>query len=351
MKRPLAILCALALLMTLAACGAGAPEAAATPEPTETAAPTPSPTPEPTPEPTPDRAPVLSPGAETESVLSAPFQTDAEGYLFTGTASGSGLNYLNPFLNGAEEYISSFLYADDGVYAAGKDGFYSMEPSSLRFYPGEGDAVLLTDDLSADGRFVLAGPYLFYRSYFDSDLIRIDLADNSSEIAAEGIGGLLAASEGFIYYSRADGVYRNDSTMTAEVKLFDTNVSCLCADPAGLCDLTYTDDGSTAVLEFREPDGALTARAALPELADNMYCRAGRVYVPQAGMGNIEVFDIAAHELLDPIVLTQRMYGYVIVQYVSDEAIYYETVIDGYFPVCRTPLAGGEAEIVGYIIL
>lgn len=351
MKRILAILCALALFMALAACGGSgqAPEAAQTVPPADTPAPTA--TPEPTPEPTPDRSPTLSPGAEKESVLSAPFGEDAEGYLFTGTASGSGINYLNEFLPGAEEYISSFLFTDDGTFTAGKDGYYSLEASKLRFYPKQGETELLTDDLAADGRFVLAGDYVFFRSYLDSDLVRLELATGKTEIASTGITGILAASDGFIYYGKADGTYRNDSTMAAEVRLFDTPVSYLCVDGAGLCGLTYEEEGSVAVLEFRELDGTPGARAALPELTDNMYAKNGRLYVPQAGMGDILVFDIAERSVLDPIVLTQRQYAYVVVQYVSDEAVYYETVTDGYFPICRTPLAGGQAETVGHIII
>ena len=351
MKRFFAAIFAIALLLTLTACSGGdqAPEPAQTVPPAETSVPTP--TPEPTPEPTPDRSPTLSEGAEKESVLSAPFGEDKEGYLFTGTASGSGLNHLNEFLNGAEEYISSFLFTDDGTFTAGKDGYYSLEASKLRFYPKQGETVILTDDLSADGRFVLMGRYLFFRSYLDSDLVRYDLSTGETEIASPGITGILAASDGFIYYGKADGTYRNDSTMNAEVRLFDTPVSYLCVDKEGMCGLTYESEGSVAVLEFRGPDGTLGARAALPELADNMYVKNGRLYVPQAGMGDILVFDIAAQTVLDPIVLTQRQYAYVVVQYVSEEAIYYETVTDGYFPICRTPLTGGQAETVGHVII
>ena len=352
MRRIPAIICALALLVTLASCGAPeAPVETAVPTPAETAVPTSVPTPAPTPEPTPDRTPVLSSGAEKTSALSAPFLQDEEGYIYTGLCSGTGyLNYLNDILPGSKDYyISSFRFSDDGVYAACKDGYFSLEPSVLRLYPNGGSPIVIAGDLSADGKFVLAGNCVLYRRYTDDSLVRIDLNTGRSETSSESIGSFLAAADGFFYYSKADGVYRNDSTLTAEMKLFDTNISYLCVDETGMCDLTQ--EGSESILEFRALDGTLLARAQLPEPADNIYYHEGRVYVPQPGLWNIQVFDMATWEVLEPIVLTKRTYGYVVVQYVSGSAIYYETAENGEPFIYRTPLGGGEAEIVGYLIL
>ena len=405
MRRILALFFALALLAGLAGCGASNPAAMAGPTasaaPTPTAVPTAKPTP--TPAPTPSRDPVLSPGAEESSVLSGPFQQDAEGYVWTGIASGRHLNFINDTLPDEAGYVSSFLYADGGVYTAEKEGFYSMEASVLRFYPverpedpetadedageeaeeeteevtedaavsGEGtgeapagssparvglwdpwpeEPVVLTEDLSADGRFVLCGPYIFYRSYLEGALQRLDLITGEVITAAPETTGLLAAQGGFVYYGKGGAVYRLDSTLTEEVWLFDGSPNCLVADEAGLCALVYEDEGTTAVLEFRSPDGSLEARAELPELTDNLFYRDGLVYVPQPGMADIEIFDLATWEVREPIVITRRGYGYVVLQFVSDWAVYYETMLDGSLTICRVPLEGGDAETAGYIL-
>ena len=355
MKQIIGLFCALALLLTLGACGVQP-----APEPSENLA-TPEPTAEVTPEPAPENdgsaeaaeAPVpaiLSPGAAESSELSKPFQT-LDGELFTGAATGDGFVFLGDVLPIGESYVSSLLFTDRGTLAVVKEYFFSMDPSQLVLYPADGgEPEILADGLVPSSRIALAGDALFFLEGEEPDngtLIRLDLTTGETETVSEGVAGLSAASGGFVYYEKDGALYRNDSTAAAEAKLFSTaGVVSVATDGDDLC-LLLGGDGS---LEFRKADGSLSARVALEESADNILCRDGKLYVPQVYAGSILVFDLATAEALDPIV-PGTLGTTCLLHEVTDDALYYETVLETGLALCRVPLDGGTAEVVGSIIL
>lgn len=348
MRRLFPIFCALALLFLCACSGqAGAPTLSdpAVPETTASDTSVPEATPEPSSEP--DTAPILSPGAAKDSVLSAPFQTAEDGVVVTGVADGEELSAFSALWPEADGYISTLLLDGDSAYAAVKTSFYSLEPSRLYRFPADGEPELITDDLSADGRFCLAGDALIYRGYLQDGLWRYDLTDGSAELVLPESVSLLAAADGFLYYADDAGVYRNDSTLTAEVRLFDGGVSSLFVCGDALCGLVLSG-GSLPALEIREPDGTLRARIETPEPADNLYADGGRIYIPQPESAQILVYDLDG-QALDPIPLTV-FDVFCVLWYADEGALYYETFGETGFILCRLPLDGGETAIVGTVI-
>ncbi len=354
MKRFSIVLLCISALLILSACGGSAPEVS---RPVETSVPEAEAVPPQEEAPAPETAAavspaVLSPGAAESSTLSAAFQTDDTGTVYTGAAVGEGFTALNDLLPEGTGYVSRFLLADGYIYAAVKDAYFSLEPSSLlRFSLGEnaGEGELLTDDLAADGRFVLAGDALFFRSYADGGLIRLDLTDGTLEPGIPDCAGLLAAADGFMYYAKADGVYRNDSTLAAEAKLFDAIPGELAAVSGRLYCLRSS--GEAAALECRSvDDGSLLFSADLDGPADNFLVSGERVYVPQPENGAVRIFDRLTGEKTGDLPLS-LCGSYCVLHCAAEDALYYETFLDELFPLCRVSLSGGDAEIVGEIIM
>jgi len=353
MKRILPLFYALALLLTLGACGAKP-----APEPSEALA-APTAAAEVTPEPAPDdageaEAPVpaiLSPGAAEDSALSRPFQAK-DGELWTGAATGEGFTYIGDVLPVGEGYVSNLLFCDAGTLAVVKEYFFSVDPSALILYPADGgEPETLAESLVPSSRIVLAGDELFYLTWEDGGLQRLNMTTGETEPVSDGVNSLLAASGGFLYYEKDGALYRNDSTGAAEARLFAAaGIAAVAAEGDGLCLLLGTADGTAGILEFRKADGTLSARVDLAEPADNILSRDGKIYVPQLSAGVIRVFAMDGAQELDPIALDALGVG-CIVHAVTDDALYYETALETGFVLCRIPLAGGPAEVIGQIIM
>ena len=353
MKRIICIFCAVALLLALAACGAKPADEPAVSEDLTT----PEPAAEPAGEPAPEAGgqdeavvpAVLSPGAAEESALSMPFQ-EKDGELYTGAASGNGFVFLGDILPVGERYVSSLLFCGAGTLAVVKEYGLSLDPSQLVLYPADGgEPQVLADGLVPSSRIALAGDALFYLDWDENALVRYDMTAGKAEAVSDGVTYLFAASGGFLYYEKDGVLYRNDSTGAAEAKLFATaGIGSIAADGNDLCLLLGSADGG--VLEFRKADGSLAARVELAEYADNILCRNGKLYVPQLSAAQVLVFDLATAEALDPIALDTVSAGCLLHE-VTDDALYYQTVLGSSFVLCRVPLTGGPAEVVGSIIL
>lgn len=337
MKKNLAALLALALLFCLTACGAG--QAA----PAETSAPVAEETLVPTAEPEIDKTPVLSPGAATDASLSGQFQLGADGTVYTTLVRADGVTYLPDLLPADVGYIAGFLRADGGFYVAVKDGALSFDPAALYYYPDEGEGHLITDDFHPGAVFCLSGGALFFKTYEDPGLWRLAGPDAAPEKVLDGDVWLVGADSGFLYYTRDGGVCRNDSTMSAEVRLFDDEgVIRLYAGENGLCDLCYTADG--VALEFRAPDSALRTRQEFSAGSDSLLCRGGRVYLAEER--SILVFSLEDGAALDPIALPEAQ-SYVSLHCAADDALYYEAFDGEVFRLYRLPLDGGEPVDLG----
>ena len=354
MKRTIGLFCALALLLTLCACGAKP-----APEPSADIS-----APEPAAEVTPELAAesgseeeevpvpaILSPGAAEESALSMPFQAK-DGELFTGAADGDGLISLRDVLPIGESYVSSLLFCGAGTLAVVKEYSFSMDPSQLILYPADGgEPQVLADSLVPSSRIALAGDALFWLDWDDGAMHRLDMSTGEAEAVSDGVSYLFAASGGFLYYAKDGVLYRNDSTGAAEAKLFSTaGIGAIAAEGNDLCLLLAKADGSASVLEFRKADGSLFDRVELAEIADNILSRNGKLYVPQVVSAQVLVFDLAGAQVLDPIPL-DTLGASCLLHEVTDDALYYETMLDGGPALCRVPLAGGPAEIVGNILM
>ena len=354
MKRIFLLFCALALILSLAACAkaeAPAAEAASpTPAPTEAPSPTPAPTDTPQPEETPLPPPTLSPGAAESSRLSASFDAAEDGGLLSAIAKGETVAYLPELL--PEElssgYIAGFLRDGGTLYVAVKDGYRSLEPTRLYRIPEGGEAELLSDSVSPAARFCLAGDSLFFLSYEDENLWRYDLVTGESAAALPDRASLLAAADGYIYYTKADGLYRNDSTMAAEVKIGGTGVLSLAAEGETLCVLAASEDGSSAAVGWLDRNGVVSAMTPLPEPTDTLLYRDGLAYVPLRGEGCVLVLspDGTEAERL-PLTVTGPYY---VLWYADGDALYYETLLadeeEPSVPLVRLPLDGGESTVV-----
>ncbi len=342
MKRIFSLFFAAALLLSLCACKDSSEDAQAEASPlpeAETETPAPDGTPGTGAE------PVLSDGAEEDSRLSALFQTNGE-TVYTSLARAEGLTCLYDILPESVGSVSGFFLTDGGVYAAVKESYYSLEPAALYFFPADGsDPQLLADYVYPGGLFCLAGESLFYESYGEEYLWRLDTASGETECVLEQPVTLLGADGGFIYYAADGGVYRNDSTMAAEALLFEDNgVSRLFAGEDGICVLTYSETGSSMV-ETRQLDGSLRAQIVLDEYTDAILCRDGRIYAPQTAARAVLVFDLDGNEL-DSIPLTE-LGEYCLFHFASEDALFYETTIDGKTQMYRLDLGTLETEALG----
>ncbi len=351
MKRILCLMTAAALLLGMAACGrTEAPQP--TPEAVAEVAPTPEVTPVPIPEPTaepevlPGTEPVLSPGAAEDSCLSALFVTGGDGAVYTGIARAEDITDLHDLLPEDIGYIAGIIPTDGGFCVSSKEYFYSLDPSALYYCPAEGEPSVLSAELSPSGVFCLAGDTVFFEGYGDGSLWSVPLTGGEpAAVYPDGVQ-LLAAADGFIYYARNDGVYRNDSTMTAEVKIISSNAGYLTAGPEGLCDLTYSDGGQTALLELRDLDGRLRGRYTLEELTDSVACFDGKVYVPQLAAESILVFPMDGAGEPVRIGLPQAE-AYCQIRHVTENTVYYATVIDDQPRLCRVGTDGSDPQAIG----
>lgn len=342
MKRIIAAFCAV-ILLCLGACARRA-EPSAEFVPTETARPAAEPTT------APDEPPVLSPGAATESQRSGLMQPTEDGTLYASIARAEGISCLYDLIPEDMGSIAGFIVADDGIYVAVSEFYYSMDPASLWFLPGDGsEARLLSDDVASNGIFCLAGDCVFCYQY-GGGLMRIDLTDGSEEVVLPDGTYLLSSDGGFFYYQKEDGVYRNDSTMTAEAKVFDNvSVNRLFFDDNGLYDLTFTDQGTVAVVELRGVAGTLRSSVTLDEATDNIWLHDGRIYAPQPGAGEFLVLDAATGEALEHLPLTEAG-SYCLIHCVTDDALYYETYLDEVTSLYRVALDGSGTEEVGPVL-
>lgn len=333
-----------ALLLALSACGTpeteeAAPSAATPAQEAETAAPQ---------EETARPMPTISPDAQTLSAFSGSIQTDEQGTVYTTITRAEGLVYLPDLV--AEDvtgYIYSLVVTEDTIYFAAKDEYLSLEPATLYAYDrAAGTVTALTQDASAGCQFCLVGDALLYESYTQG-IQALDLTSGQVEAALPEALKLLAADSDFFYYAKDDGgIYRNDSTCTTEALVLDSYRSYyLFAQGDSLCDLTYQDSGTLAVLEFRDGSGTLRTQQVLGEIADGLYAQGDTLYAPQPQSHSIWVFDLATGEKLGTIPLPEDT-GYCFIQAVTDNTLYYQTVTGLY----ALTLDGGECSYLGDIL-
>ena len=225
----------------------------------------------------------------------------------------------------------------------------SLEPAAIWRFPAEGGAELLAADVSSAARFCLAGDSLFYPGYEDGRLMRCDLSTGEISAALPDRAFPIAAADGFIYYTKADGLYRNDSTMTAEQRIGPAGALSLAAEGDTLCILAASEDGSSAAVGWTDRNGNVLATCPLPETADTLLYVGGTAYVPQREAGCVLAL---APDGTETARLPLPVLGaYVILWYADGEALYYETLLeeDLTVPIVRLPLDGSEGEIVAYV--
>lgn len=343
MKRIFSLLTALALAFCLCACGEEAEPAPAEP----TAVSEPAEAPERTAEPAARPAPTLSPGAESQSLVDGVVQTGADGTVFA-LVRAEGLVCVYDLLPEGVGYIYGFLAAEDMLYIVVKDEYFSLDPATLYALSPETEALtVLAEDCSAGCAFCLMGDSLYYESY-DSGIKRVELATGEIFAALPEAERILAVYGGVIFYTKADGgLYRNDSTLGAETRLLESCGSYwLFPAEDSLCDVVYRENGTIAVLEFRDGGGNLRSQRVLEETAGGLYAHGGKVYVPQPEAQWIQIYDIATGEEEGSVPLTGNS-GYYFIRAVTDEAIYYESSVDGTFYLYRMAPDGGEPELLG----
>lgn len=295
-------------------------------------------------------APALAPGAAEDSRLSGSFQTADDGTVYTSAVRGEGVACLYDLLPEGIGCAAGFFMTEDGVYAAVKDSYYTLEPAALYFFPsGGGEARLLAESVSPAGLFCLAGDGLFYESYGEENLWRLDVATGESRcVLAESVN-LLGADGGFIYYARDGGIYRNDSTMTSETLLFaDGGVGRLWAGSDGLCLLTYDGTGAS-VVEIRGLDGSLRAQARLDEYTDSILVRDGIIYAPQTEAKTVLMLDYDGNEL-GSVPLTEAG-SYCLFYFAGAEGLYYETTVDEAAGIYCLDPETGETRRVGDMLI
>ena len=280
----------------------------------------------------------LSPGASEQVRRAECFGRGPDGALYTGLSRADGLVCLYDVLPEDIGYISRFLMTDEGIYAAVKSEYFTLDPAELWFWPADGgEAQLLAEDVSSDGAFVMTEDELFYTDAETGSLRRAGAADETG--LSESVR-LLDADAGFIYYAKDDGVYRNDSTLGAEAKLFEPALLTVRAGGGRLYDLSFRD--GAAALELREKDGSLSASVPLAEGTDNYAYADGRLYVPQPAQDTILILDAATGGELGALPLLDGG-TYCLLQYAGEDAVYYETVLDGEVVLCRTGPDGAES--------
>lgn len=340
MKRLVSFLCAGVMLLGLCACGKTAePEATPVPVSSNAAAESSA---------RPGTAPVLSPGAAEQAYLSGFFQTTGDGTVYTSLARGEGVACLYDSLPEDIGAVGGFFLTDDGIYAVIKESSYSMEPAALYFFPSDGgESLLLAEDVFPSGLFCLAGDGLFYTSYADSAIWRLDIPTGETRQVLDASVYFLGAQGGFIYYTRDGGLYRNDSLMSSEVMLVESGgIFGFLPDADCLCLLV---SGETPAVEIREPDGTLRARVELEEYIDTILRHGDRVYVPLTGAGTVLVLDLAGNE-------TARLPlpgggGYYLFFYAGDSELFYETYDGERTVICAMNPDTGGNRILGERIL
>ena len=330
MKQLLMILLA-SLLLLLCACGAPAagesdlyepaagPSAAA-----ETAA----------------QAPVLSPGASSFSQRADRFGTAPDGTLITSLIRTDGISCVYDLLPEDIGYVASFIAAEDGIYAAVKEQYFTLDPAALWFFPYEGEPQLLADGISSDGTFVMTEDVIFYVDAEDGTLRTWPGSDTAS--APEGELRLLDADAGFIYYEKEDGVWRNDSTLGAEAFLFSPASGCVRTEDGLLYDLIWKAGADGASIEKRDTAGKLLDTVVSGAAADHFLVSGGKLYIP-AGT-SVEIRSCDDGSLLSTVPLPESA-GYCLLLCAADDAFYFESMIDGEFVLCRA--ADGTAEVLG----
>ncbi len=336
MKRILCLICALATALSLAACASKTEPIETAETPLLTAEVTPAPTDTPVPEETPLPPPALSPGAAEESRLSGAFAVDDTGAVLSATP-GEDVSYL-PRLLELEGSVAGFLLEGGDLYVVMKDGFYSLEPARLYRLPADGGVELISDEVSPAAAFCLAGDGLFFADYEDSRIRRYDTTTGEmSDTPVDG-AAFVAADGGFIYYRKADGLYRNDSTMRAEARIGGTGVMALIARGDTLCVLAASDDLTAAAVGWLDGNGIVQAMVPLEETAESLLFDGVTTYVPQREAGVILALDTDGAELAR---LDLPVTGYYCTLLgVTADAVYYETLPeDGDAPVLvRLPL-------------
>ena len=339
MKRPIILILAAALLLGLCACGrAAVGESEAFTAETAAAAPTAAPA----------GPPVLSPGAADAAYHSYRFQRGEDGSLYTCLIRTEGVECLYDILPEDIGYIARFIVTGEGIYVTVKSEYFTLDPAALYFYPaGGGDGKLLVEELSSDGVFVMAGDALFYSDYEYGYLNRLDLKGGDPSTVLEEQVRLLDSDGGFIFYGKDDGVYRNDSTFSAEALVFAPAAIDFCAEDGVLCGLTYGADGNQYV-ELRGTDGAIISSTPLAVSTDNLLCADGMAYVPQPAAQRVLVYDMKTGRAMAEIPLP-GLEAYCLIWYAGDNAVWYETMKDGETVLCRADAAG--TEVLGPVII
>lgn len=272
------------------------------------------------------REPALSPGAAEAAYRASRFQMGPDGTLYTSLTRAEGLVCLYDVLPADIGYIARFRITEDGIYAALRSEYFSLEPSALYLFPEDGgEARLLVEELSAAGDFMMTDDAIFYLDYDNETLQRLDLASGESEPVMPDVVRLLDSDGGFIYYAKSDGVYRNDSTMGAETLLFSPAESYVFAQDGRIADLAYREDG--AHIELRGMSGALLTDIRLDELTDNFLCAGGIAYVPQPSAREVRMLDLQTGETRGRIPLPS-LSSYCTLLYAAGETVYYQTYTD-----------------------
>jgi hypothetical protein len=292
--------------------------------------------------------PTISPEAETLSACAGRIQFDDQGSVYTTVTRGEGLVYLPDLLpEDMTVYVYNLLVTQDTIYFAAKDEYFSLEPSSLYALDRQdGTITLLAQDASAGCNFCLVGERLFYESY-DQDIRAISLTGGQTELVLPDALKLLDADSDYFYYVKADGgIYRNDSTGTTEGQVLDSYRSYwFFAQADALCDLTYQENNTLAVLEFRAGDGTLRTQKVLNEASDGLYAQGNTLYVSQPQSHSIWVFDMSTGEQTGSIPLPEDI-NYCFIQAVADDALYFQTVTE----LWVISLNGDSCEYLGDIL-
>lgn len=339
MKKYISLLLVGLMLLSLCACKKA--PAQSSPAPVPTAAPTE------TPEPVHSVSNVLPPEAETVSVMAATMQKDENGDIWTSLAPLEGFHYVYDLLAEDAGYVYSFFLADGWLYAAVKDDARAMD--GARLYAVDtvsGDTRLLAENGSGACVFCLVGENTILYQCESGGLWAIDIAAGEAAEALPDAVSLLAAQNGWFYYTKADnGLYRNDSTLRSEEKLLDDCPSFwFTTGRDSLCSLAYADE-TTALLEFRDLSGTLRSRQPLADIPSGLYTDGALVYVPQPAAGFIAVYDIATGESHSTIPLPEE-YDNIQLLYADSGLVCFQATKDGRFPILRISADSSEPEVL-----
>jgi hypothetical protein len=296
--------------------------------------------------------PTLSPEAETSSALGTTWLATQDGTVYTFLAQTQEAVYLPDQLPEDVGYIYALLEGDDCLYLAAKDTYFSLDASRLyAYFPADGTVTELAHDAAAGCRFCRMGDRIFYETY-DQGIAVLNPATGTTQSVLPQAQRLLTADGGYLYYTKADGgVYRNDSTGTTEVSIlaqYDSYWFYSAQD--GLCDITYRENGTLAVLEFRDMDGTLRSQRVLEEISSGLYAQDGILYVPQGKGQTIARFDIAQAQELDPLTLPEAQSDYYI-QAVTADTLYYQAYDQGQPWLYALSLANGTVTALGEILI